>query len=79
MAGQIRTVKVDTNVDGAYSNPLGILLETNGDAALLADPSFSGSSAAGIVLAGGLAPIGALADGTVAPAPPPLPDRCAAG
>ena len=71
MAGQIRTVKVDTNVDGAYSTPLGIVLETNGDAALLADPSFSGSGAAGIVLVGGLAPIGALADGTVAPAPPP--------
>ena len=68
MAGQIRTVKVDTNVDGAYSTPLGIVLETNGDAALLADPSFSGSGAAGIVLVGGLAPIGALADGTVAPA-----------
>ena len=68
MAGQIRTVKVDTNVDGAYSTPLGIVLETNGDAALLADPSFSGSGAAGIVLAGSLGPVGAPADGTVAPA-----------
>src|SRR6516164_6470527 len=68
MAGQIRTVKVDTNVDGAYSTPLGIVLETNGDAALLADPSFGGSGAAGIVLAGSLGPVGAPADGTVAPA-----------
>jgi hypothetical protein len=38
MVRQICTAKVDTNADGAYSTPLGIVLETNGDAALFADP-----------------------------------------
>jgi hypothetical protein len=59
MVRQICTAKVDTNADGAYSTPLGIVLETNGDAALFADPSLSGIGAAGIVLAGALAPFSA--------------------
>jgi hypothetical protein len=66
MTGQLRTVRIGTN--GTDSTPLGIVPETNGDAAFLADPSFSGSGAAGIVLAGGLAPIAAPGYGTVAPA-----------
>jgi hypothetical protein len=68
MVRQIRTARVDTNADNAYSTPPGIVLETNGDAALLADPSLSGSGRAGIVLAGGVAPIDAPAHGTAAPA-----------
>jgi len=58
MAGQLRTVRIGTNADGTASTPLGTVLETNGDAALFADPSYSGSGPAGIVLGGGLTPIG---------------------
>jgi hypothetical protein len=68
MVRQIRTARVDTNADGAYSTPLGIVLEADRDAATFADPSYSGSGPAGIVLAGGLAPIGALAQGAAVPA-----------
>ena len=68
MVRQIRTARVDTNADGAYSTPLGIVLETDRDAATFADPSYSGSGPAGIVLGGGLAPIGALAQGAAVPA-----------
>jgi hypothetical protein len=68
MAGRLRTVGIVTNTDGAYTTSLGIVLETNGTTALLDDASFSGSSAVGIVLPGGLAPIGAPAHGAAAPA-----------
>jgi hypothetical protein len=59
MAGQLRTVRIGTNADGTASTPLGTVYETNGDAALFADPSYSGSGPVGIVLGGGLTPIGA--------------------
>jgi len=64
MAGQLRTVRIGTNADGTASTPLGTVLETNGDAALFADPSYSGSGPAGIVLGGGLTPIGVPAHST---------------
>jgi hypothetical protein len=67
MAGQIRNIRVGTDTDGADATSLGTVLETNADGALVADPLFSGSSVAGIVLAAGLAPIGAPAQGAVAP------------
>jgi hypothetical protein len=68
MAGQLGIVRIGTNGDGAASTPLGIVPETNGDAVSFADPSFIGSGGAGIVLAGGIAPIAAPAYGTLAPA-----------
>src|SRR5260221_4930999 len=68
MVRQILTARVDTSADGAYGTPLGIVLEADRDAATFAGPSYSGSGPAGIVLAGGLAPIGALADGAAVPA-----------
>jgi hypothetical protein len=59
MARQLRTERIGTNADGTASTPLGTVFDTNGDAALFADPSYNGSGPAGIVLAGGLTPIGA--------------------
>jgi hypothetical protein len=67
MAGQIRNVSIGMNTDGSDSSLVGISLQTNGDARLFADPSLGGSGAAGVVLGGGLAPIGAPAHGTAAP------------
>ena len=64
MAGQLRIVRIGTNADGTASTPLGTVLETNGDAALFADPSYSGRGPAGIVLGGGLTPIGVPAHST---------------
>jgi hypothetical protein len=69
MAGQIRKVSIGVNTDGSDSSLVGISLQTNGDAALFVDPSLSGSGAVGIVLGGGLAPIGAAAHSTAATAP----------
>src|SRR5215472_12825317 len=66
MAGQLRTIRVGTNTDGAYPTPLGLVSETG--ATLSADPSVGGSGAAGIVLGGGLAPIGGIAHGSTAAA-----------
>jgi len=59
MAGHLRTERIGTNADGTASTPLGPVFETNGDPALFADPSYNGSGPAGIVLGGGLTPIGA--------------------
>jgi hypothetical protein len=68
MAGQIRNVSISTKTDASDSSLVGIILQTDGDTAFFADPSLSGGGAAGIVLGGGLAPIGAPAHGSVAPA-----------
>jgi hypothetical protein len=68
MAGQMRKVSIGTNTDGSDSSLVGISLQTNGDAPFYADPSLSGSGAAGIVLGGGLAPTRAPAHGSAATA-----------
>jgi hypothetical protein len=68
MVQQIRNVSIGMNADGSDSSPVGIILQTNGGAPSSADPSLSGSGAAGIVLGGGLTPIGAPAHSTRAAA-----------
>jgi hypothetical protein len=65
MAGPIRNLSIGMKTDGSDSSRVGIMLQTDGDATF-GDPSLSGSGAAGIVLGGGLAPIGAAAHSTAA-------------
>src|SRR5262245_23844397 len=66
MAGQLRTLRIDTNTDGADATPLGFVLQTNEDVAIVADPSFGGTGTPGIRLAGGLSPSDGLTHSTAA-------------
>jgi hypothetical protein len=68
MAAQMRNVSIGVNTDGPDLSRVGVSLQSNGDAAVFADPPLSGSGGTGIVLARGVAPIGAPAHSAAATA-----------